>query len=92
MTLALHFACSTQFKELGPCHNIHIFNLKNKTTKSAQPLSVKGLGPILAFGPITSEDFKPLTQRIGPARPLGVKRLLVYYVFIFSVSNTNYHS
>jgi hypothetical protein len=31
------------------------------------PLGVKGLGPISAFWPITSEDFKPLTQRIGPA-------------------------
>jgi hypothetical protein len=32
----------------------------------AWPLGVKGLGPISTFWPITSEDFKPLTRRIGP--------------------------
>jgi hypothetical protein len=40
---------------------------KNHTTKSTWPLGVKGLVPISIFGPITSEDFKPLTQRIGLA-------------------------
>jgi hypothetical protein len=43
------------------------FKSKNHTNKLARPLGVKGLGPIWAFWPITSEDFKPLTQRIGPA-------------------------
>jgi hypothetical protein len=33
----------------------------------ARPLGVKGLGPIWAFWPITSEGIKPLTQWIGPA-------------------------
>jgi hypothetical protein len=33
----------------------------------ARPLGVKWLGPIWSFWPITSEDFKPLTQRIGLA-------------------------
>jgi hypothetical protein len=45
----------------------YIFWLKNHTTKSARPLGLKGLGRIWAFWPITSEDFKPLTQQIGPA-------------------------
>jgi hypothetical protein len=40
---------------------------KKHTTKSARPLDVKKLGPISAFQPITSEDFKPHTQRAGPA-------------------------
>jgi hypothetical protein len=44
----------------------YIFQFKTYTTKSARPLGVKGLGPILAFWPITSEDFEPLTQRNWP--------------------------
>jgi hypothetical protein len=43
------------------------FYQKIHTTKSAWPLGVKKLGPISAFWPITSEDFKPLSQRIGLA-------------------------
>jgi hypothetical protein len=33
----------------------------------ARPLAEKGLGAISNFWPITSEDFKTHTQRIGPA-------------------------
>jgi hypothetical protein len=64
--LALQFGC-TQFNDLGPCHNIHFLIKKMLTTKSAPPLGGKGLGPVWAFWPITSEDLKPLTPRIGPA-------------------------
>jgi hypothetical protein len=40
----------------------------------ARPLGVKGLGPISAFWPITSKDFKPLAQGIGLAsRYKGVR-------------------
>jgi hypothetical protein len=46
-----------------PC----IFYYKIHTTKSAQPLGVKGLGLISTFWPIASENFKPYTQRIGLA-------------------------
>jgi hypothetical protein len=64
--LALHFG-STRFNELGPCHNIHFSIKKNHATKSVRPLGVKGLRPIWAFGLITTEDFKPLTQQISMA-------------------------
>jgi hypothetical protein len=41
--------------------------IPNKGPDLAWPLGVKGLGLISTFWSITSEDFKPLTQRIGPA-------------------------
>ena len=66
VTLALHFGC-TQFNALGPCQTMHFFDQKCHTTQWAWPLGAKGFGPILAFWPITSEEFKPLTQQVGPS-------------------------
>jgi len=46
----------------------HVFwDEKIYCTKLTRPLDVKGLGPILRFPPIRSEDFWPLIQQIGPA-------------------------
>jgi hypothetical protein len=83
----LDFGC-TQYNELGPCHKIHFLNEKNHTTKSARPIGVKGLGLIRAFWPITSEDFKPLTQQIGLAS--GCKAALIQWCFISTFWNVTY--
>jgi len=46
----------------------HVFwDENNYYTKIGWPLGIKGLGLILGFCPITSEDFWPLTQQIGLA-------------------------
>jgi hypothetical protein len=62
----------------------HAFlDLKIHTTKSARPLGVKGLGPISAFWPITNEDFKPLTQRIGPASRCTAALNMIFNVIYY---------
>jgi hypothetical protein len=64
MTLALHFGPPNS-TSLGRVIT-YIFNLKNPYHQIGPPPGVKELGLIWAFWTITSEDFKPLTQRIGP--------------------------
>ena len=59
------------------------FDLKIHTTKSARPLGAKGLGLILAFWPITSEVFKPLTQRIGLASRCNAALNMIFRVTYF---------
>ena len=61
------------------------FDKKIHTTKLTKPLGVKKLEMISAFWPITSEDFKPLPQRIGTASrckvpPFGCGKGLTWVV------------
>ena len=68
MTLAMRPRIGPLFwvhpiKQARTMSNHAFLLLKNHTTISTWPLGVKGLGPIGAVWPITSEGFKPLTQQ-----------------------------
>ena len=71
---------STCSGHVRPCIYFY-FNFH--TAKSAPFLGVKGLGPISTFSTITSEDSKPLTQRIGPSSrcKVALSTCFVYTIY-----------
>jgi hypothetical protein len=80
--LTFHFGC-TQSNELGPCRNIHSSIKKIIPPNRSNPLGVKGLGPIWAFWPITSDNSKPLRASPGEV-PSGPPKII--YTNVFSVA------